>query len=153
MGVALTRHIALIPIGFSRSTRNLLRSPDIERSGERGSQDPQPKKGQTVLDLVYEMITDCPKCGEPWDIDSFHDEAAQRHTGDDNTYGRTFARVIDDFQHRGCVALGATCNDVADTETDDTFGLTRAEAAGALYDLLGDDIDGAASMLDDMFGL
>jgi len=35
----------------------LLRSPDIERSGERGSQDPQPKKGQTVLDLVYEMIT------------------------------------------------------------------------------------------------
>jgi hypothetical protein len=30
------------------------------------------------------------------------------------------------------------------------FGLTKAEAASAMYDLLGDDIDGAAAMLDDL---
>ena len=85
----------------------------------------------------------CPKCGEPWDIDSIHEEAQER--------GTTFEKVLRQFQVVGCSALGEPCSE-PDTETDDSFGLTKAQASSALYEMLGDDIDGAASMLDDMFG-
>ena len=78
-------------------------------------------------------------------MDSIHDEAYER--GDN----WSFTRVLRLFQQSGCPVLGGHCSEV-DTETDDTFGLTRSQASSALYEMLGDDIDGAASMLDDMFG-
>lgn len=75
----------------------------------------------------------CPKCAEPVEIDYLHDVA------DDN--GTTFTVELHRFQSDGCKAIGARCNPVKDRG--------RASAAAALYDLLGDDIDGAAAMLED----
>lgn len=77
------------------------------------------------------MDIKCKKCGEPWDIDTLHDVAE-----DD---GRTFNDVRLDFQNRGCEALGGQCN----SETH------AHPAIGVLYDILGDDIDGAAAMFED----
>lgn len=82
----------------------------------------------------------CPKCAEPWDIDSLHDAADDLNS--------TFDQVRVRFQQVGCVALGmpVTCEPAKDPAA--TF---RAEVAGVMYDLLGDDIDGAASMFEDYF--
>lgn len=74
----------------------------------------------------------CPKCGEPVDTYEFHDIAE----ADDVPY----SVVAANFRADGCKALGMKCN---------TPDPTRAAAAAAMYDLLGDDMDGAASMLDD----
>ena len=81
------------------------------------------------------MDIPCPRCGEPWDIDSIHDAA-------DET-GSTFDKVRRDFQIRGCAALigqpeGTTC-------ARDGLAATRHDLA----DALGDDIDGFAAMVDD----
>lgn len=92
----------------------------------------------------------CPLCGEPMDADEFYDIAEAK--------GSSFKDVLTDFQNRGCKALSVPgpwgsvkCNftDEAD-EVDPVYGLTAAQAASALYDLLGDDVDGAAAMLGDM---
>lgn len=81
----------------------------------------------------------CPKCGEPWDIDTFHDVADERDL--------SFAQVSNDFAQRGCLALGTNHN-----ITEDEL---RASASDVLFDVLGDDIDGIASMLEDFeyFGM
>ena len=116
----------------------------------------------------------CPKCGEPWDFDSLHDEAQARYgvpyyvqSGeryaidrtpnpdyDGDAYQRFYQQVRAEFQAEGCEAMreafGAHCSEPS-TEVDPTFGLTRQEASAVLYDLLGDDMDGAAAMLDDMY--
>lgn len=76
----------------------------------------------------------CGKCSEPVDTDYFHDVA------DEN--GTTYTHVMRDFQQRGCEALG------------DPHGEGSANPyADALYDLLGDDMDGAAAMMQDYPGL
>jgi len=84
----------------------------------------------------------CPRCGEPWDNDELHEEASHRQEEGLNS---SYATVAADFRVRGCgafTAYGAECNAEA-------LGSGRAAAASALYDLLGDDMDGAAAMLDD----
>lgn len=118
----------------------------------------------------------CPRCGEPWDLDSLHDEAQARYgipyyvpetdryavtsprrpknpAWDEQAYGSIFEAVRREFQSQGCEALheafGSKCS-VPSTDVDRTFGLTRQAASAALYDLLGDDMDGAAAMLDDL---
>jgi hypothetical protein len=93
----------------------------------------------------------CPKCGEPWDIDSLHEEASQRagSWADSQTYSGIFETVRKDFYRRGCPAVGGRCS-TPDTATDSTFGLTKAQAFSGLSEMLGDDIDGVAAMLDDM---
>jgi len=76
----------------------------------------------------------CPKCGEPYENDDFHERAQEIDS--------TYHEVTADFRRRGCVAMGSTCD-------PDGLGSTRAEVANAIYDLLGDDMDGAASEFDD----
>lgn len=72
----------------------------------------------------------CPKCSEPVDNDYFHDIAEET--------GQTYRAVAADFRVRGCAALG------------ESHGTGSANPyAEALYDLLGDDMDGAASMMSD----
>jgi hypothetical protein len=85
----------------------------------------------------------CTRCGEPWESDSFHDIAAEK--------GITYREAIRDFQSRGCVATGwtAQCEDTRSEQPRGAFGLTSSEAAEAMYDLLGDDTDGAMAMLED----
>lgn len=75
----------------------------------------------------------CRKCAEPIDMDELHDIAIDT--------GTTFHEVQRSFVQYGCVALGMVCNTQADTEL--------AAISGALFDMLGDDIDGVASMLED----
>jgi hypothetical protein len=113
----------------------------------------------------------CPSCGEPWDHDTIHEVANENYLNDGNPpyylseedrrafrknpdyredeYGIYFRDAQRDFQARGCVALGGECGEPS-TGTDAVFGLTRQDAAAALYDVLGDDTDGAAAMLEDM---
>lgn len=83
----------------------------------------------------------CPNCGEMWDHDTLHEEAEES--------GRLYVAVMRDFQQRGCNALEAfiggpvlDCKPSANTAA-------RAQVASAMYDLLGDDMDGAAAMLED----
>jgi len=76
----------------------------------------------------------CIKCSEPWDNDEIHYYADEI----DSTYDKVGA----DFRRRGCVALGgSTCTPQRNS---------RTAAAEAMYDMLGDDMDGAAAMFEDM---
>lgn len=83
----------------------------------------------------------CSKCGEPVENDELHDYAASLRM--------PYADVAQDFRSNGCSAVGMTCSSPS-TSVDPTFGLTRQEASGALYDLLGDDMDGTAAMMEDL---
>jgi hypothetical protein len=79
----------------------------------------------------------CGRCGEPWDIDTLHDVAGDT--------GASFSDVRAAFGSVGCESLGGRCN-------ADEVGGDRAAIADALGDLLGDDVDGLAAMLDDFGG-
>ena len=79
----------------------------------------------------------CRNCGEPVDTDEFHSIAEEQ--------GSTYSNVAADFRKRGCVAVyGGKCSPV---DPGDSESLSMAERAGIVYDMLGDDMDGAASML------
>lgn len=78
------------------------------------------------------MDIHCPKCGEPWDNDTLHEAAEEQDS--------TYQKVAKDFRARGCAAIGwGTCT----SGTNDD----QADRARMVYDLLGDDMDGAASIL------
>jgi hypothetical protein len=79
----------------------------------------------------------CPKCAEPIELEYLHDIA------DDD--GSTFTEVLHAFQSDGCEAVHAKCN-LRATDRD----RARASGAALMYELLGDDIDGAAAMLEDL---
>ena len=83
----------------------------------------------------------CHVCGEPYDNDSLHDRADE--------VGTTYQKVASDWRTRGCEAIGSK-HSAPSKQRDKTFGLTRQEAAGALNDIMGDDMDGTAAMLEDM---
>ena len=86
------------------------------------------------------MDVKCPKCGEPWDNDSLH-EAVKRRNNEavDPNDKATYSEVAADFRSRGCAALDATCSDnIADPRI------------AVAYDILGDDMDGAASIMEDL---
>lgn len=70
----------------------------------------------------------CTKCGEPWGIDCLHDAAE---------YGITV--------QRGRIVRCGGCDSLA----PDAPRSQRAAAADALHDLMPDDPDGVAAMLDD----
>lgn len=106
----------------------------------------------------------CPRCGEPWEIDSLHEEAELRFGGKDayllqrssdpkgaqRNYGRIFQEVSREFRRQGCVAMREFRATTEPCEMKDSGrSATMAAMAGAMYDLLGDDIDGAAAMLED----
>ena len=83
------------------------------------------------------MDIKCPFCREPWDNDSIHDYAGEVDS--------TYAEVSKLFRTTGCgVAFsewGITCE--KSSRNGDLL---------ALAELLGDDLDGYASMVED-FGL
>jgi hypothetical protein len=81
----------------------------------------------------------CGRCGEPWDIDSLWDEA--------DASGVPFTTVRAAFSRKGCLALESYGVSELDCVRDTRNA--RAMASGALMDLLGDDIDGVAALLDD----
>lgn len=74
----------------------------------------------------------CPKCSEPWDNDTFHEAADEQNT--------SYDAITAAFRRVGCTALGwGECNPNGASDP----------RVSALYDLLGDDMDGAASMFAD----
>jgi hypothetical protein len=81
----------------------------------------------------------CPKCGEPLDNDCLHDEADEQ--------GKTYREVLRDFQSRGCEAL--VTYGKGDGGHWQPVGGERASVMAAMFDLLGDDADGAAAMMED----
>ncbi len=84
----------------------------------------------------------CPKagCGEPVDNDSLHDAVADGLHAD-------YRAAAAAFRSQGCEAIGFV-HSVGNDSTG-AYGLTNAQAAEALYDLLGDDMDGMAAMMED----
>ena len=81
----------------------------------------------------------CTVCGEPWDVDTLHD-----------IDGASYSDKRRRFQVEGCAALGTAHALLEDGERP-----FRALASEALFDVLGDDVDGVASELADAeyFGL
>ena len=95
----------------------------------------------------------CSKCGEPWDNDCLHDEVSERNdfsTAKDDGTPWTYRDVLREFQQSGCIALSAAFGaGVGDDCAANRGNSARAAAADALNDLLGDDSDGIASMMQD----
>lgn len=77
----------------------------------------------------------CPKCGEPWEIDSLHE-----------VDGMTFAQARKKFYKVGCEVFDSSHG------YDDSNASLIAQMG---QELMGDDVDGLASMMDDaeFFGL
>lgn len=98
----------------------------------------------------------CPTCREPWDNDSLHDEADARKgqapapntVGAMLSTGTSYNAVAEDFRKRGCKALELafgpqpSCKPMAGEEG-------AREAINVVYELLGDDMDGAACFFED----
>jgi hypothetical protein len=80
------------------------------------------------------MDINCPKCGEPWDADELHYVAEENET--------TFTEEVKKFSTAGCEVFGEQHADPADQQ--------RALAASVAFKLLGDDVDGIASFMEDM---
>lgn len=81
----------------------------------------------------------CPRCSEPWDFDSLHDAYDEA-----NDRVIPYAEALREFKRIGCGAF-----DGAKEPTCVKVNNTRTLATETIYDLLGDDIDGAAALLDD----
>lgn len=90
----------------------------------------------------------CPICAEPWDVDSLHDTADPDLSFDDASAAfRRHGCEVFGQKHGATTEHGATGNaPVLDGVAD------KAAAAAEIYDLLGDDVDGAAALLED-FGI
>ena len=88
-------------------------------------------------------------------MDSIHDRVSEFHPSrpwdipgqpySQERYEKYYRPVQRDFQRNGCAAFGERCGPV-----DRSF---KTQAAGMLYELLGDDLDGAAAMLEDLDGM
>ncbi len=88
------------------------------------------------------MDIQCVKCGEPWDMDCLHDAVAERGLGHlrGDAYEREFRKVSAEFRKLGCSVLGGRCPE----------GVKAHPGVAVAYDVFGDDLDGAASMLEDL---
>lgn len=113
----------------------------------------------------------CPVCSEPWDMDTIHDEIKDRITigdlaplpdhDDYNTaspkyqeyravYDAYYTKVRNEFYAKGCNAMYAFSGGPNSWCKPDTSpGMTRGMAMSALASIMGDDLDGIASMMDD----
>jgi hypothetical protein len=79
----------------------------------------------------------CRNCGEPWENETLHEVAEEM--------GKTYSQVAKAFSTKGCKAF-----DGSDYETSHCTADSRANARGAIADLLGDDMDGMSAMLEDL---
>lgn len=73
----------------------------------------------------------CPVCTEPWDISELHE----------NDEGLSFSEANTLFHTKGCGAVfGGSCKPVSSL---------RGDVSAAMFDVLGDDVDGIAAMMED----
>jgi hypothetical protein len=89
-------------------------------------------------------------CGEPWDLDCLHELVAENHEQrewytngkyDQKKYDPLFAEARKLFREKGCEAFGSRHN--VDNNPEAAQLMELAE------DLMGDDVDGIVSMLED----
>jgi hypothetical protein len=78
----------------------------------------------------------CRNCGEPWENDTLHEVAGE--------LGATYSHMARLFSAKGCGAFIGSSYEVRPCKSD-----TKATARGMLAELLGEDMDGYASMIDD----
>jgi hypothetical protein len=91
----------------------------------------------------------CPKCGEPWDIDSLHDVEDPDYAKVDEFRGTqhflTFTEAYHLFRSKGCgEVFGTRCEPPVDEESK-----FRSHLSAELMSLYGDDVDGVAADLED----
>ena len=99
----------------------------------RSGTDTQLPKGPTTVDLYCTT----PGCNEPWDSYEVQTCLAEE-------LETTPAKALQLFRKKGCEAFpGATCAVDPDANT------LRGEATAVLFDLMPDDADGVAAMLED----
>jgi hypothetical protein len=101
--------------------------------------------GTSGPDIREELTMDirCPRCTEPWDLDTLHDTAEAN--------GVTFAAVRRAFYADGCAALTQPGWVIAPCEPVDS---PQAAMLGVLAELMGDDVDGYCADAEDLiFGL
>jgi hypothetical protein len=80
----------------------------------------------------------CPRCGEPYDLDCLHEVAAERDV--------LFIKVYHAFITTGCTALsGEYFGNIPECALDN-YAMLRS----AMADILGDDVDGYISELEDL---
>lgn len=100
----------------------------------------------------------CSICAEPWDMDSIHEEIDLRKsdgrmpaTSNQAEYDPLYSQIRNEFATKGCRAFTFGYSDGNDwcKPSNDPKAQFRAELASAMYDLMGDDLDGVASMMDD----
>lgn len=102
----------------------------------------------------------CPTCGEPWDNDSLHEEAEARAAAPTDLRAfnsgaigprlrdvATYKHVAADFRKRGCKALATAFGPQSHCQPAENPHTSAF--ASAAFDLMGDDMDGAASFMDD----
>lgn len=82
----------------------------------------------------------CPVCGEPWELECFHDVADEKQIA--------FSQACRDFRRDGCVSTGWV-RKCERPSFEDAWSRAMADAAATLFEVLGDDVDGVASMLED----
>ena len=68
----------------------------------------------------------CAICGEPWDVYTLNE----------------YEITMESFTQNGCKVFGVKCNEA-------TIDRKRNSLYAEIYDILGDDVDGAASIIDD----
>jgi len=73
----------------------------------------------------------CRVCGEPWDLDELH-----------GVPEASFETARRRFSGEGCEVFSTRHNSVIDSD--------RAAKSAVLHELLGDDIDGIASLMEDL---
>ena len=80
----------------------------------------------------------CRRCQEPWDNDELHERVAELgELGEPTSYDTLAAR----FRREGCVVFtGRQCAEVSNE---------RSAIIDAAYEVCGDDMDGAMSLMDD----
>lgn len=96
-------------------------------------------------------------CGEPWDLDTLHDQISADNPDkpwvidgkhDQKVYEEQFFDpMVKKFQREGCEALDSTHN-IGEEEVGH-HGLAASETYSALSELLGDDVDGIEAMMQD----
>lgn len=123
----------------------------------------------------------CPICSEPWDMECIHEEIAERidmgvfaplpdHDGYRQwtdqykryraVYDEYYHTVRIEFRRRGCGAFWAFSGHAEGDKPSwcapkesKSGKLTAAAASSVLMDLMGDDLDGVASMMDDAYSM
>lgn len=87
----------------------------------------------------------CPRCGEPWEIDSLHElieeQIAVIGPISNEEYEDRFNQKRKEFRSVGCNVFNTKHNVPANRNV--------AAISQVAFDLMGDDIDGIASMMDD----